>query len=87
MLALAALVSVYTALQMVELLPQFLALQTPEQLEAINRELKQQVAVRQQAEETLQMIVAGTSFVTGDDFFLALAQKLAIALFIGSPFE
>ncbi len=86
-LALAALVSVYTALQMVELLPQFLALQTPEQLEAINRELKQQVAVRQQAEETLQMIVAGTSFVTGDDFFLALAQKLAIALFIGSPFE
>ncbi len=78
--ALTALISCYTALQLVELLPQFLALQTPEQLEAINSELKKQVAERQRTEETLQTIVAGTSSVTGNDFFPALVQNLAIAL-------
>ena len=78
--ALTALVSGYTALQLVELLPQFLALQTPEQLETINRELEEQVAERQRAEETLRMIVAGTATVTGNDFFAALVQSLAIAL-------
>ena len=78
--AITALVSCYTALQLVELLPQFLALQTPEQLEIINRELEKQVAERQRTEETLQMIVAGTSSVTGDDFFPALVQNLATAL-------
>jgi len=78
--AITALVSCYTALQMVELLPQLLALQTPEQLEIINCELEKQVAERQRAEETLRMIVAGTSAVTGNDFFAALVQNLAIAL-------
>lgn len=78
--ALTALVSCYTALQLVELLPQFLALQTPEQLEAINRELEKQVAERQRTEETLQMIVAGTSSVTGNDFFPALVQNFAKGL-------
>lgn len=78
--ALTALVSCYTALQLVELLPQFLALQTPEQLETINCELQKQVAERQRTEETLRMIVAETSAVTGNDFFAALVQNLAIAL-------
>ncbi len=78
--AMTALVSCYTALQLVELLPQFLALQTPKQLETINRELEKQVAERQRAEETLRMIVAGTAAVTGTDFFTALVQNLAIAL-------
>lgn len=78
--AITALVSCYTALQLVELLPQFLALQTPEQLEIINCELEKQVAERQRTEETLQMIVAGTSSVTGNDFFPALVQNLAKGL-------
>jgi PAS domain S-box-containing protein len=78
--ALTALVSCYTALQLVELLPQFLALQTPEQLETINRELEKQIAERQRTEETLRMIVAGTAAVTGTDFFAALVENLAIAL-------
>ncbi len=38
--ALTALVSCFTALQLVNLLPQFLALKTPEQLEAINQKLQ-----------------------------------------------
>jgi two-component system, sensor histidine kinase and response regulator len=75
-----ALVSCYTALQLVELLPQFLSLKSPKQLEQINQELEQQIAQRQRTEETLQAIVAGTAFVTGEEFFSALVQKLAIAL-------
>ncbi|MGM3308495.1 GAF domain-containing protein [Anabaena sp. WFMT] len=78
--ALTAFVSCYTALQLVELLPQFLALRTPEQLEAINQELEKQIAERQRTEETLEMIVAGTASVTGNDFFSALVQNLAKAL-------
>ena len=78
--AFTALVSCYTALQLVELLPKFLALRTPEQLEAVNRELEKQVAERQRTEETLRMIVSGTASVTGQDFFPALVQNLATAL-------
>ena len=44
--AITALVSCYTALQLVELLPQFLAMRTPEQLEAINRRLEKQFEAR-----------------------------------------
>ena len=78
--AMTALISCYTALQLSELLPQFLALKTPDQLEAINQELEKQVAERQRTEATLQAIVAGTSSVIGNDFFPALAQNLATAL-------
>jgi signal transduction histidine kinase/DNA-binding NarL/FixJ family response regulator len=78
--AITALVSCYTALQLVELLPQFLALRSPEQLEILNRELEKQVAERKQAEETLRAIVAGTATVTGEDFFPALVQNLAKSL-------
>lgn len=75
-----ALVSCYTALQLVDLLPQFLALRMPEQLEALNQELETQVQERQRTEETLQMIVAGTASVIGKAFFPALVQNLATAL-------
>ncbi len=78
--ALTALISCYTALQMVTLLPQILALKTPEQLEAVNQELQEQIAERQRTEEILQAIVMGTSSVTGDAFFPALAENLASAL-------
>jgi len=56
--AMTALISCYTALEMVTRLPQFLALQTPERLAAINRELQDQIVERQQAQQALQGTVA-----------------------------
>ena len=84
--AITALVSCYTALEMVTLLPQFLALQTPERLAAINLELQNQIVERQQAEKALQSIVAGTASVTGEEFFPALVQNLAMALDVSHAF-
>lgn len=55
--ALTALVSCYTALQLVKLLPQFLSLKSPTQLEQINQELEQEVARRKQAEAMLEVRV------------------------------
>ncbi|NEO55612.1 MAG: GAF domain-containing protein [Okeania sp. SIO3B5] len=77
---LTALVSCYTALQLATLLPQFLALKTPEQLEAVNQELQNQIVERQQTEQILQNIVVATSSVTGEEFFPALVENLAKAL-------
>ncbi len=48
--AVTAFVSCITALQMVTLLPQFLALKTPEQLEALNQALQQEILERQRTE-------------------------------------
>ncbi|MBD2460168.1 GAF domain-containing protein [Oscillatoria sp. FACHB-1407] len=75
-----AFISMYTAFRLAELLPQFLAMQSPEQLEAVNQTLQAQILERQQTEETLQTIVAGTASVTGQDFFPVLVQSLATAL-------
>ncbi|MEG4274214.1 MULTISPECIES: GAF domain-containing protein [unclassified Microcoleus] len=49
-----ALVSCYTAASMVTLLPQFLSLKTPQELEAINRKLQAEIAVREEAELALR---------------------------------
>ncbi|HAX79846.1 MAG TPA: histidine kinase [Cyanobacteria bacterium UBA11372] len=84
--ALTALVSCYTALEMVTLLPQFLSLQTPERLEAINKELQREIAERQQAEQTLQSVVTGTASVIGEEFFPALVEHLASALDVRNVF-
>ena len=78
--ALTALVSCFTAGQMVTLLPQFLSLKTPEELEAINRELEQEIQERRRTEATLQTIVISTASVTGKEFFPALVKNLAQAL-------
>ncbi|HEY9882313.1 MAG TPA: GAF domain-containing protein [Thermosynechococcaceae cyanobacterium] len=78
--ALTALVSCYTALQLVNLLPQFLALKTPDALEALNQTLQAEILERQRAEETLRNIVTGTASATGKDFFPALVKHLALAL-------
>nr|WP_317267194.1 ATP-binding protein [Arthrospira sp. SH-MAG29] len=78
--ALTGLVSCYTALRLVELLPQFLSLRTPEQLEQVNKELEKEIAQRQHTEETLRTIALGTATATGQDFFWALSQHLAKAL-------
>lgn len=52
--AITALVSVYTATEMASLVPQFLSLKTPEQLEIVNRELQKEIAIRQQTEDKLR---------------------------------
>ncbi|MBW3587108.1 MAG: GAF domain-containing protein, partial [Cyanobacteria bacterium 0813] len=49
-----ALVSCYTAGSMVTLLPQFLSLKTPQELEAINRKLQSEISVREDAELALR---------------------------------
>ncbi|MEG3842565.1 ATP-binding protein [Microcoleus sp. herbarium14] len=49
-----ALVSCYTAGSMVTLLPQFLSLKTPQELEAINIKLHWEIAVREDAELALR---------------------------------
>lgn len=49
-----ALVSCYTAGSMVTLLPQFLSLKTPQELEVINRQLQSEIAVREDAELALR---------------------------------
>jgi signal transduction histidine kinase/DNA-binding NarL/FixJ family response regulator len=78
--AMTALVSCYTAIELVWLLPRFLSLKTPEQLEVINQELQKEITERQQAETTLKNIVTGTASVTGEAFFPALVERLATAL-------
>ncbi len=52
--AITALVSCYTAGSMVTLLPQFLSLKTPQQLEEINIKLQREIAVREDAELALR---------------------------------
>src|SRR6476620_1828660 len=49
-----ALVSCYTAGSMVTLLPQFLSLKTPQEIEAINLKLQREIAVREDAESALR---------------------------------
>ena len=52
--AITALVSCYTAGSMVTLLPQFLSLKTPQELEEINIKLQREIAVREDAELALR---------------------------------
>ena len=52
--AVTALVSCFTAGQMVTLLPQFLSLKTPQELEVINSKLQSEIAVREDAELALR---------------------------------
>jgi len=54
--ALTALVSCYTALSLVTLLPQFLALRSPEELEIINAQLQVEVQERQAVSEKLKTL-------------------------------
>jgi PAS domain S-box-containing protein len=54
--AITALVSLYTALSIVPLIPKALVIPSPEQLEIINQELKHHIQERQQAEAALKKI-------------------------------
>ncbi|BAU66029.1 two-component hybrid sensor and regulator [Stanieria sp. NIES-3757] len=54
--AMTALVSCYTAAEMATLLPRFLSLKTPEQLEILNGELEKEIIDRQKVEAELRRI-------------------------------
>ena len=54
--ALTALISCYTAIRMANLLPRFLSLKTPEQLEILNQELQKEISDRKKAETQLRCI-------------------------------
>ncbi len=54
--AITALVSCYTAAEMVFLIPAFLSLKTPEQLETVNQELQKEINERQSIENKLRDI-------------------------------
>src|SRR5439155_3166018 len=51
-----------------------------DEITALNRAMKQEVARRTQAEEVLRAITEGTASVTGSDFFYSLVRHLATAL-------
>jgi PAS domain S-box-containing protein len=76
--ALTALVSCYTALQMVNLLPQFLALQTPEQLEALNVELQREIIERQKAEFALRQAYEELEIRVQERTFELTAANMAL---------
>ncbi len=78
--ALTALVSVATAAKLVEWMPQFLTLRSPQDLQVLNQQLEAEVAARQQSQENLQRLVEGTASATGEAFFPALVENMAQAL-------
>jgi hypothetical protein len=54
--AITAIASVYTAFELVSLVPQALALPSPGQMETTNQELQHQITERQRAEDSLQKL-------------------------------
>ncbi len=78
--ALTAIISVYTALELITLVPQLLSLKRPEDLMQINAELEREIADRKDAETTLRTLVACTAATTGPEFFSVLAASLATSL-------
>lgn len=75
-----ALISCYTAIELFSLLPMFLALKSPEELAQINQQLQIEIQERAKTENLIHRIIQGTASVTGEDFFPALVENLAIAL-------
>ncbi|MEO1592503.1 MAG: ATP-binding protein [Cyanobacteria bacterium J06632_22] len=81
-----AIVSVYTAFELMTLVPQLLSLKRPEDLSAINAELEKEIAERKEAETTLRTLVACTAASTGPEFFPVLAASLATSLEVRDVF-
>ncbi|MBD2577536.1 adenylate/guanylate cyclase domain-containing protein [Oscillatoria sp. FACHB-1406] len=84
--AVAALASFYTTLKIIECWSQLLSLQTPGELDRANQQLQQEMLERQRTEQILKHILEGTASVTGEVFFSALVQNLALALNVSNVF-
>lgn len=78
--AFTAFISCLTAIKLVEWMPQFLALRSPQELEQLNQQLQVEVQERQRVQQVLQGLMEGTAAATGEAFFPALVQNLASAL-------
>ncbi|MEM9808191.1 MAG: ATP-binding protein [Cyanobacteria bacterium P01_D01_bin.56] len=75
-----ALVSAFTAVELVTLLPRFLALKTPAELARVNYQLKTEMNRRRDAQVAFQSLVACTSLTTSEEFFSTLVVSLAMLL-------
>jgi len=84
--AFTALVSLFTAFKLLEWMPQFLALRSPQELTDLNQQLQAEIIARQHAQQTLHSLLEGTASVTGEAFFPALVQHLAQALGVRHAF-
>ncbi|UZQ52936.1 GAF domain-containing protein [Trichothermofontia sichuanensis B231] len=84
--AFTALVSVFTAFKLLEWMPQFPALRSPQELTELNHQLQQEIVARRQAQQTLHSLLERTAPVTGEAFFPALVQHLAEALGVRHAF-
>lgn len=84
--AFTALVSMFTAFKLLEWMPQFLALRSPQELTTLNQQLQAEIMARQHAQQMLQSLLVGTASVTGEAFFPALVQHLAQALAVRHAF-
>lgn len=78
--AVTGFISCLTAIKLVEWMPQFLALRSPQELEQLNQELQQQVTARQRDQQMLHKLAENTAATTGAAFFSALVQTLAEVL-------
>lgn len=78
--AMTAFISCLTAIKLVEWMPQFLALRSPQELEQLNQELEQQIIARQRDQQMLHKLVENTAATTGSAFFSVLAETLAEVL-------
>lgn len=75
-----ALVSAFTAIELITLLPKFLALKSPAELERVNQRLKTEINRRHDTQIAFQSLVACTSLTTSEEFFSTLVVSLAMLL-------
>ena len=75
-----ALVSAFTAVELITLFPKFLALRTPAELARVNQQLKTEINRRRDAQVAFQSLVACTSLTTSEEFFSTLVASLAMLL-------
>ncbi|NJN74947.1 MAG: hypothetical protein HC796_00100 [Synechococcaceae cyanobacterium RL_1_2] len=65
-----AIISAYTALQLITLIPKFLSLKNPKVLASLNETLATEIEERKKAESVLKTIVASVSSTTGQSFLI-----------------
>ncbi|NEZ55742.1 response regulator [Adonisia turfae] len=79
-----ALVSVYTAFELLTLLPKFLTLTSPLELAEVNQKLQSEIHHRRNAQVAFQSLVTCTSLATGTEYFSTLVISLAMILNVDS---
>lgn len=75
-----AVVSTYTAVELLTLLPKFLTLKSPLELTQINQQLQCEIHRRRSIQTAFQGLVTCTSLATGKEYFSTLVISLAMIL-------